>query len=259
MKLHPTHLVIDLIKKNPIHYSYFDKLVLTQKSVNESTKIKIKLEDDTDLITLDSYKKGMDLLVKILPRRKFLLIDPTTEGMVCEYSTNGYMMEINIHLYKFDKLINYKFIYVRESNIVISEVVTELTFDEKLKLELLSNSYNYSSFSTWMNVLVTTMFLPQIVFIELSKEKIKFNVIQPNIKFGNVMKGNNLKNETNLKLTLVDSLWTIKSIGIGIFEVSGHFRLQPYGKGLCDIKLIYIETYIKTHYIRKSTRELTFG
>jgi hypothetical protein len=56
----------------------------------------------------------------------------------------------------------------------------------------------------------------------------------------------------------VDSLWNIKTIGIGEYKVSGHFRLQKCGVGLSEVKLIYIEDFVKTQYIRRSTRDIVF-
>jgi len=46
---------------------------------------------------------------------------------------------------------------------------------------------------------------------------------------------------------------------LGEFKVRGHFRLQRCGVGNTEIKLIFIEEFVKTHYIRKSTKELVLG
>jgi hypothetical protein len=101
--------------------------------------------------------------------------------------------------------------------------------------------------------------LKSIVFIELSKEKVKLVDIKPKQKYGNFLKGTEIKNQTGITITKVHSSWNVKSISVGEFKVRGHFRLQRCGVGYSDVKLIYIDEFVKTQYIRKSTKELVLG
>jgi hypothetical protein len=57
----------------------------------------------------------------------------------------------------------------------------------------------------------------------------------------------------------VNSLWNVGTIALGEFKVRGHFRLQRCGVGNTEIKLIFIEEFVKTHYIRKSKKEQVLG
>lgn len=57
----------------------------------------------------------------------------------------------------------------------------------------------------------------------------------------------------------VDSAWDIEINVINPFSVSGHFRMQPCGKGRQERKLIYIDSYIKQGYHRKCNKELTLN
>lgn len=259
MKLNNNHIMIDIVNGNPIHYNYFHKLVLTPKSFNESVSINIKITDSDNNVTFDSLIDGLNMLVKTLPRRKLLISDTESKGMCFEYETNGLFMIIKIHFYMFNKINTYEFSYLLGTGIMNCDITTDLTTDEKIQLNQLSKEKEFSNYTNWFFYMITKIVLPQIVYIEFSKEKIRQIILKPKTQFGNIMKGNHLKNETSFNVTLVDSLWTVKTIGVGVFQVRGHFRLQPCGVGLCDYKLIYIDKYVKTHYIRKSTRELTFG
>ena len=110
-----------------------------------------------------------------------------------------------------------------------------------------------------MTMKLVTKVLPMIVYLDLSRENVKLSYIEPKTKNGCVLKGNLTKNETKIGFFRVDSLWTVKHIGVGSFNVSGHFRLQRCGVGFSEVKLIFIEEFIKNHYIRRSTRDIVFG
>lgn len=60
------------------------------------------------------------------------------------------------------------------------------------------------------------------------------------------------KNELNIPINIFDSKWFTTFIKSEEFKVSGHFRLQPYGQGLTNRKLIWIEEYIKYGYTRNA-------
>lgn len=58
-------------------------------------------------------------------------------------------------------------------------------------------------------------------------------------------------NNSPLNITYVNSLWKT-NISTGGFSVRGHFRLQPYGLGRTEKRLIWIEEFTKKGYHRKA-------
>lgn len=91
-----------------------------------------------------------------------------------------------------------------------------------------------------------------IVF-ELFKKhaNVEIKHMQPNTKISTVKC--RYKNETNLKLTFLDSKWFTTLIKSDSFKVSGHFRLQPKKKdGEWTKELIWINDFEKTGYTAKA-------
>lgn len=58
--------------------------------------------------------------------------------------------------------------------------------------------------------------------------------------------------ELELPVKIIDSTWFTTLIKSDAFKVSGHFRLQPYGEGLKERKLIWIEEYVKGGIVRQA-------
>jgi hypothetical protein len=59
-------------------------------------------------------------------------------------------------------------------------------------------------------------------------------------------------NKTSLPIEILDSTWFTTIVRSEGFAVGGHFRLQPVGPGRSERKLIWIEPYEKTGYVRKA-------
>jgi hypothetical protein len=57
-------------------------------------------------------------------------------------------------------------------------------------------------------------------------------------------------NDTSLPVIIVDSTWNKYIVRTEGFGVSGHFRMQRYGKGNTDLKLTWIKPYQKHGYVR---------
>lgn len=62
-------------------------------------------------------------------------------------------------------------------------------------------------------------------------------------------------NETPFKIEIINSNWFTRIIRSQSFNVSGHFRLQPYGKGRTERKLIWIDEYEKSGYNLSAKKE----
>ena len=96
-------------------------------------------------------------------------------------------------------------------------------------------------------------FIQLLIFFEFSE--IEEQVLKPNQSKGTRREGK-IKNESNLSVIVVDSLWNKFTRVCGEFMVSGHFRWQPCGKGNKDRELIYITEFTKEGYTRKATKEM---
>ena len=68
-----------------------------------------------------------------------------------------------------------------------------------------------------------------------------------------------LMNRAPFPITHLDSSWFKTIIRTEGFKVRGHFRLQPYGEGRKERKLIYIEDYEKHGYTRTAKKLLSEG
>lgn len=71
--------------------------------------------------------------------------------------------------------------------------------------------------------------------------------------------GTKYVNETKQKIEILDSTWFTTLIKSEGFSVGGHFRFQPYGPGLSQKKLIWIEPFEKTGYTRTAKVEGLHG
>jgi hypothetical protein len=263
MKIKNTLMITHLIGTNQKKYSEFKKLILSEKSESFSKNIKLNI----DTTTSDTLIKTLSDVVNLLPERKYLLFFPNIENNVIEIEKSNNILSIFYHIgYGVD-------IYTFEWKFKVGEGWTEVPKFNKsipLPLRMLLDNFFKGEFKEnikgitpsieqlFSTVLIIPRVLPMIVFIDLSKDNVKLSYIEPKGKIGTFSKNDILKNETKIGAYRVDSLWNVNTIGIGEFKVSGHFRLQRCGVGYSEVKLIFIEDFVKTHYIRRSTRDIVF-
>ncbi len=82
-------------------------------------------------------------------------------------------------------------------------------------------------------------------------------IVKPGEKHGTRKQPDSIYNESDLDVIIVNNNWNITSIRNEGFDVSGHFRLQPCGVGLNDVRLIFIQPFKKKGYIRKAKNQET--
>ncbi len=63
------------------------------------------------------------------------------------------------------------------------------------------------------------------------------------------------KNNCKVPITIIDSTWFTRIVRSEEFNVKGHFRLQAYGEGMNDRKLIWVNGFKKHGYTRKAKIE----
>jgi hypothetical protein len=88
-----------------------------------------------------------------------------------------------------------------------------------------------------------------LVFIQFSDPDLA--VLQAGRKYGTNMQ-NRVKNETPSDYIIVNSKWNTTSVRTNGFLVSSHFRLQAFGAGMKNRRLILIDEFEKNGYVRKS-------
>jgi len=96
-------------------------------------------------------------------------------------------------------------------------------------------------------------FVKLLIFTELSELEIV--MLKPNGRFG-TRKSGKFVNESKHNITIIDSTWNKLIIRTEGFSVSGHLRLQRYGEGRKEVKLIFIEEFEKHGYIRRARKEI---
>jgi hypothetical protein len=79
---------------------------------------------------------------------------------------------------------------------------------------------------------------------------IETKVVEPKRKAVNA--GKKYLNETDKRITILDSTWFTNLVVSGAFNVSGHLRWQACGTGLKERKLIWVSEYEKEGYTRKA-------
>lgn len=96
-------------------------------------------------------------------------------------------------------------------------------------------------------------FLRMFIFAELSE--LETVVLKPKEKTGTRKAGKYI-NDCTQGIRIVDSTWNKVMILKEGFSVSGHLRLQRFGRERKDAKLILIEEFKKSGYIRRAPKEL---
>lgn len=96
-------------------------------------------------------------------------------------------------------------------------------------------------------------FLKPLIYTELSA--VETRVIENNTSYG-TKKNGKVRNESGIRITLVDTSWNVESIRITGFMVNGHYRLQRCGKNWSGVILKWIEAFEKKGYVRKAKKEI---
>lgn len=99
--------------------------------------------------------------------------------------------------------------------------------------------------NTWIEI------IRMIIFTEL--QELETVTLNPNQSVGTRKQGK-FKNESKSRVVIVDSLWNKTLVRENGFLVSGHARLQGFGVGMQQRKLIWIDTFEKHGYVRQAKK-----
>lgn len=97
-------------------------------------------------------------------------------------------------------------------------------------------------------------FIRYLIFLEFSELEVV--TLKPNQKKGTKKEGKYI-NESKSDITIVDSTWNKLLIRAGEFSVRGHLRLQPVGVGRLGRRLIFVDEFQKSGYVRNPKKETT--
>lgn len=81
---------------------------------------------------------------------------------------------------------------------------------------------------------------------------IETKVIDPNKNRKAVVAGQKYLNETDKRITILDSTWFTNLVVSGAFDVEGHLHWYYYGPNRSMKKLQWVNTYQKSGYVRKA-------
>ncbi len=166
---------------------------------------------------------------------------------------------ININNIQYDKIISL-------GNKHLNLLIDKDSFYQLIKVDYLLQIYYFNininkSYIVHMdlktgNVMYTNGFkeeiyklLKLITFLEFGD--ITTQILKKGKSNGKSLLKGKIKNSSPTNITIVDSKWNHILIKSDQFGVRGHFRLQPYGKKNQKIKLIWIDSFIKSGYTRK--------
>ena len=229
-------------------------LLEVRKELEKETKCRKLVLSDKSYKNLTNYKAPKDIridVLKSLPNRKDIIqLNP---NRVIKYiKTNNLLSVQTFWDNKTDYVDSYFFCIDLNTGLSFynnyddSRIDIDRTIDKAklLKFEDMMEKY-YSEFITC------------VTYIELTD--VTLDICLSNSSRGDIMKGNDLKNQLNYNVIQVNSNWNISKIHIGDkFGVSGHWRLTPVGPaGNKQYKFILINPYEKTGIInRKAGKNL---
>jgi hypothetical protein len=229
-------------------------LLEVRKELEKETKCRKLVLSDKSYKNLTNYKAPKDIridVLKSLPNRKDIIqLNP---NRVIKYiKTNNLLSVQTFWDNKTDYVDSYFFCIDLNTGLSFynnyddSRINIDRTIDKTklLKFEDMMEKY-YSEFITC------------VTYIELTD--VTLDICLSNSSRGDIMKGNDLKNQLNYNVIQVNSNWNISKIHIGDkFGVSGHWRLTPVGPaGNKQYKFILINPYEKTGIInRKAGKNL---
>jgi len=117
-------------------------------------------------------------------------------------------------------------------------------------------SDRYKSYDSDMMDKLCRSYLERAVsmYIYLTLIEVEIVHVLPKEKFV-AKKYEGFKNQQKVKLNVADLSWSRTTVQSLPIAVTGHLRNQPYGPGRTSHKLIYIEPFLKSGYIKKSGKE----
>lgn len=205
----------------------FRKLVFSTKSVNN----------------LENYNVPEEIKLNVLrslPNRKDIIM---IDGVRCiKYVKNNSEVFITMNTRDDENSHPTHLLYLRID--LISGKISGDNFDFNDQTEMTKNT---------IMTKIYQLFMVTVTYLELTP--VTLSIVSGGKKRGDILKSNLLKNETKSSVIQVNTNWNVRKINVDGCVVRGHWRLQPYGKGLSKYKYIHIDSYSKGLIRRLSQKE----
>lgn len=154
---------------------------------------------------------------------------------------NGFYNDLEYYLFFKDSLV----VFRSNGKIAASSDITYLFNNFFNHYNLKHNNKN--DFLSEIGKYITTTLIGYLNFIKYAE--IETKILLPKSKEGKTIKCKYI-NQTDHKITYLNSTWFTNLVKSDAFKVSGHFRLQPCHdeNGLPTKKLIWISDFVKNGY-----------
>lgn len=167
-----------------------------------------------------------------------------------------------------DSHIRFSFGFFEEKIHVVASMVIERLDDESKPFDFKSPVIDSEVFEKRISGIIRnedprTSFIAMClgaanIFTYLLFVDVETVEVPPKKKF-QAKKYEDFVNKQDESIRVADLSWSKEAIASIPFGVSGHFRVQPFGEGRIKWRLIYINPYYKSGYLRKSGKEKILG
>jgi hypothetical protein len=233
---------LDIINKNRIYYNNeFDKII---KAISKKNNIECISENFFQAFDGDAKiaHKLWNLRNEVDSKIGILIIPDTLSYF---YNiTNDKMNEnviVKVFTFRNDIFMSYLGLSYDYNSIFNNNI---MRYDEINSFDSIENDSNY-------NITYPAQIVISFLLFKTYAD-IEYKLIDGIKQKKSIVNGEKIINGTELPIEYIDSTWFVTLIHTEGFKVSGHFRLQPYGKGLEKRKLIYINEFEKIGYTRKA-------
>ncbi len=159
--------------------------------------------------------------------------------------------DYDLAIFTFDKYMTWM-----SSHIQVSGMKHTNTFNPLYISGLKANFSHYAGFSDKdiASDVSNQLYITCILFELFRKHAdVEIKVMPP--KFKGKLFNCQYQNLNDQSIEIMDSTWFTQLVISEAFNVRGHFRLQPYGPGLKERKLVWIEEFKKKGYTRQAKME----
>jgi hypothetical protein len=224
---------------------YFDNLTLSKDVLLDADPniVKIMVLSDKSYKNLSNYKVPKEIRFDILKSLSNICqVIQVNPNLCYHYFKDGDGLAVYVHKLIGECIYSFFFIIMLSSGEILHDFENPITGDVMEIKKLIDDFYGD--------------FMVVLTYIEFTD--VSFDICYSNSKRGNILKGNDLINKTSLNVIQVNTNWNTTKLHIGsTFNVTGHWRLQPFGSNKTQYKYIFIDTYEKSGIIkRKAGKEI---
>lgn len=196
----------------------------------------------------EKFKEHEKQLLKLIDYRNLVNELQTEDGIFIINHPDGNRKVCVVYSFNKNRFISVSFYKI------FLQFYTNYNLQEDLYdwITINSSDYNEIVYPYEERNIVPLTILHLLWFIKYCKTEIKILPTNKTQKIFNCK----YSNDTNHDIQIIDSTWFTTLVKSDSFKVSGHFRMQPYGKNWSEKKLIWISDFEKKGYLRTYKRPL---